>query len=336
MFFQAASSCWLLVIVHSKDKNWFKMQVVLRNLLSLAVLAALLGSCCCDCNGLDYDSERSQRCALMYDLLEETLVSNRVNLYRLRDAFFSSNHRNPAWLRVQYVLNNGSDATFRIWSSSTANVLFLELLQSGLLTLLYNGTSAIDILLLVETCSAVPSVCAAKVAVMLLSVAVGIVWMLWANCRAMTLPPHPHADNCRCFRVKCCRSFLYSFAFFNVSHSICNLAATIIPTFLLATVYPVEVLSTAALVSAVAFCFVSVLAVLFSHKRTVNMSECRQAGSTLCNIVLLSIFLIAIVLIGILYSKTIRQSNDVLSVVLSFLPSALLAGGWVRKRKEAV
>lgn len=107
------------------------------NLLLLAVLAATLGSCCCDCDGFDTDTERSQRCASIYDALEEALVSNRVNLYRLREAFFSSTHRNPAWLTVKYVLPNDNQNVILIWSSSTANVLLLELLQPGLLTRIF-------------------------------------------------------------------------------------------------------------------------------------------------------------------------------------------------------
>ena len=107
------------------------------NLLLLVVLAASLGLCSCDCDGFDTDTERSQRCALIYDVLEEALVSNRVNLYRLQDAFFSSTHRNPAWLRVKYVIQNSTESVMLIWSSSTANVLFLELLQPGLLTFFF-------------------------------------------------------------------------------------------------------------------------------------------------------------------------------------------------------
>ena len=193
------------------------------------------------------------------------------------------------------------------------------------LTFLYNCFFLpIDIRLLVDTHSAVQTACNIKVAVMLLSVVVGVGWMLWANCVAMALPPHPLADHWCCFRMKCCQYFLYSFAFFNVSFSICILTATIIPTFLLATVYPIEVLSTAALVCAVIFCFVSFYAVLFTHKKAVSMSECQRATSSLCNVILLALFLMSVVLVGILYLKTIRRSNDLLSIVLSFLPSALL------------
>ena len=104
------------------------------NLLLLVVLAASLGLCSCDCDGLDTDTERSQRCALIYDELEEALVSNRVNLYRLREAFFPSTHQNPAWLTVEYTLQNAKAYVTLTWSYSTANVLLLELLQPGLLT----------------------------------------------------------------------------------------------------------------------------------------------------------------------------------------------------------
>jgi len=104
------------------------------NLLLLAVLAALLGLCSCDCDGFDTDTERSQRCALIYDVLEEALVSNRVNLYRLREAFFPSTHRNPAWLTVKYTLQNAKTDVTLTWSSSNANILLLELLQPGLFT----------------------------------------------------------------------------------------------------------------------------------------------------------------------------------------------------------
>jgi len=110
------------------------MQVTTGNLLLLVVLAALLGLCCCDCDGFDTDTERSQRCVLIYDVLEEALVSNSVNLYRLREAFLSSTHRNPAWLTVKYMLPNDNQNVTLIWSSSTANVLLLELLQPGVLT----------------------------------------------------------------------------------------------------------------------------------------------------------------------------------------------------------
>jgi len=63
------------------------MQLTTGNLLLLVVLAAVLRLCSCDCDGFDTDTERSQTCALIYDALEEALVSNRVNLYRLREAF---------------------------------------------------------------------------------------------------------------------------------------------------------------------------------------------------------------------------------------------------------
>ena len=104
------------------------------NLLLLVMFVALLGLCCCDCDGFDTDTERSQKCALIYDVLEEALVSNRVNLYMLREAFFPSIHRNPAWLTVEYTLQNATTDVTLIWSSSTANILSLELLQPGLLT----------------------------------------------------------------------------------------------------------------------------------------------------------------------------------------------------------
>ena len=133
--FQAANSCWLPVIAAQRRQEWLKMTT--GNLLLLVVLAASLGLCSCDCDGFDTDTERSQRCALIYDVLEEALVSNRVNLYRLQDAFFSSTHRNPAWLRVKYVIQNSTESVMLIWSSSTANVLFLELLQPGLLTFFF-------------------------------------------------------------------------------------------------------------------------------------------------------------------------------------------------------
>jgi len=107
------------------------------NLLLLAVLAAMLGPCCCDCDGFDTTTERSQRCALIYDVLEEALVSNGVNLYRLQEAFFSSTHQNPAWMRVKYVIQNSSEGVILIWSSSIANVVLLELLQPGLLTFFF-------------------------------------------------------------------------------------------------------------------------------------------------------------------------------------------------------
>jgi len=110
------------------------MQVTTGNLLLLVVLVALLGLCSCDCDGFDTDTERSQRCALIYDALEEALVSNRVNLYRLREAFFPSTNQNPAWLTVKYTLQNATTDVTLIWSYSTANILSLELLQPGLLT----------------------------------------------------------------------------------------------------------------------------------------------------------------------------------------------------------
>jgi len=162
------------------------------------------------------------------------------------------------------------------------------------LTFFYNCFLQLDILLLVETCPAVHTACNIKVAVMLFSVIVGVGWMIWAYCRAMALPPHPEADNCRCLHKTCCQYFLYSFAFFNVSFSICNLTATILPTFLLATVYPTEVLSTAALTCLVIF---SIFAVLFAYKKTVNTSECQRAINSLCNVILLSLFLMSVVLI---------------------------------------
>lgn len=201
------------------------------------------------------------------------------------------------------------------------------------LTFFYNLYLQLDIRLLVDTCSDVHTACNIKVAVMLLSVAVGVGWMLWAYCRAMALPAHPLADWCRCFRKSCCQHFLYSFAFFNVSSSICNLAGTILPTFLLATVYPIEVLSTAALMCAEVFCFVSYYAVHFAHK-TVNRSERQRLISSLFNVNLLSLFLMSVVLVGILYLKTIRRSNDLFSIVLSFFPSVLLtAAGYVIRKK---
>lgn len=114
------------------------MQVTTGNLLLLVVLAALLGLCSCDCDGFDTDTERLQRCALIYDVLEEALVSNRVNLYRLREAFFPSTHRNPAWLTVEYILQNDNQSVTLTWSSSTANVLLLELFQPGLFTFFFH------------------------------------------------------------------------------------------------------------------------------------------------------------------------------------------------------
>ena len=195
----------------------------------------------------------------------------------------------------------------------------------AILAFIYNCTLPVDILLLTETCPVFHTVCTLKVAVILLSAAVGLGWMLLTYCVATALLPH---------LIKCFLRFLYSLAFFNVSLSICNLAGTIIPTFILATVYPIEVLSTAALMCAVIFCFASIFAVLFAYKKTVNISECQRAISSLCNVILLSLFLMSVVLVGILYLKTIRPSNDLLSIMLSFLPSALLtAVGYVKGKK---
>lgn len=77
----------------------------------------------CEVLGIDRNDVSDIRdCHKIYTVLEEALISNTDNLYTLQEVFFSSEHRPPSMLKINYhtetAVNNVSVGAM-VWSRSS-------------------------------------------------------------------------------------------------------------------------------------------------------------------------------------------------------------------------
>ena len=96
-----------------------------------------------ECGVYDNPSkEKLARCAEAVEILEEALLSNKVNLHILRDAFLSGSYPPPSLLGVTYEISGGVQNSIEVhWSSSRVFTMIdptlIHALQPGVLTLIY-------------------------------------------------------------------------------------------------------------------------------------------------------------------------------------------------------
>jgi hypothetical protein len=86
--------------------------------------------------------EKLARCAEVVEILEEALLSNKVNLLVLRDAFLSGSYPPPSLLGVTYEISGDVQNNIEVhWSSTRVftmiDPMLIHSLQPGVLTLIY-------------------------------------------------------------------------------------------------------------------------------------------------------------------------------------------------------
>ena len=83
--------------------------------LSITVLLIVLlcGWCHCQCEVLnEANLTKISHCKQLYDVFEEAMIENEINLFTLRQSFFSGKHRSPSLLIIRYNLQiNGRNIT---------------------------------------------------------------------------------------------------------------------------------------------------------------------------------------------------------------------------------
>ena len=97
----------------------------MQSLLAVSVLCCLLLGCCHgQCEVLNQSNLTKIRlCHQAYTIFEQALVSDKANLYTLRETFFSTEHRSPTLMPIRYLIQ-GNDLQNEIqkvvvWSSSS-------------------------------------------------------------------------------------------------------------------------------------------------------------------------------------------------------------------------
>lgn len=103
--------------------------------------------CLSECDVYDHPrEEKMARCAEVVEVLESALVSSKVNLHILRDAFLSGSYPPPSLLGVIYNINKvglhgTSDKVEVHWSSSRVFTMIdpttIHALQPGIMMLIY-------------------------------------------------------------------------------------------------------------------------------------------------------------------------------------------------------
>ena len=116
----------------------FMLAVAVGLLLQLHPAMSLFG-----CGVYENPSKHKlARCAEVVETLEEVLLSSKVNLHTLRDAFLSGSYPPPSLLGVTYEISGGVQNSIEVhWSSSRVFTMIdptlIHALQPGVLTLIY-------------------------------------------------------------------------------------------------------------------------------------------------------------------------------------------------------
>lgn len=88
------------------------------------------------------NQEKWKRCTEVVEVLEDALLSNKVNLHIIREAFLSGTYPPPSLLGVTYDLSGSINGSVVVqWSSSRLFTMIdptaIHALQPGIMTLIY-------------------------------------------------------------------------------------------------------------------------------------------------------------------------------------------------------